>query len=193
MIKLDSKFFGDERIRAIRAEFGAAGVLLVIELMNETFDLPTGYWRPWGLVDSRAFAFDHGMDAAELDAMIRRLAEFGIIDADLLELGVLTSAFLEREFIRQRGKARWNRIREHYSFLTADEQIELGLIPAEVDEEGSIPRGEPVELSPSRHYGDDVRLKYRRVRLKSGPKGWAVFRRVVSPPGFTSDPRRSIW
>lgn len=180
MVKLDNKFFNDECIRAIRAEFGAAGVLFVIELMNEMFESPTGYWRKWTLVESRAFAFDHGMNPEEMDAMIRRLVDFDIIDAEYLELEILTSAFLEREFIRQCGKSRWNRIREHCTFISPDEQIEMGLIPAQSTETQPIPYGEPIGLSCRPGYSRENQKKYMRVRLKSGPRGWAVFRRVLA-------------
>lgn len=178
MIKLTTKFFSDVRIRAIRAEFGATGVLTIIELMTEMFESPNGYWREWKQVNRMAFAGDHGLTLEELDSIIARMKDYGMVNSWWLQQDILTSKFFEAEFIKHCGAARYNRIEteQHRNSLSRDELMELGAVISEWDYEDRIQMGESLELGSSNY--PKTYKKYKIVRVRSRQKKLAVFKRV---------------
>ncbi len=177
MIKLDKKFFQRVEVRAIRAEFGAAGVMTIVELMCEMFESPHGYWLPWRREHRMAFAGDHGLSLEDLDFIVRRMCEYGMVDKDHLNnCDVLTSAYLQREFIRQCGASRASRLYwDRFCMLSADELVELGVVPACDDPWQEIPEGEPLEISG---LSESLSALYRKVRVRTADRSVAVFRRI---------------
>ncbi|MDE7387864.1 MAG: DUF4373 domain-containing protein, partial [Muribaculaceae bacterium] len=136
-MKIDSKFLSQQWFRAIAAEFGPDGQIAVIHILVSIFESPRGYWRPWELVDCFEIINSiPGLTLDRLNKIVERLTQYGIFDRSCLMIRkpVLTSAYLQREFIRQCGTARARRLRwTDYPELTPQELLELGVIAA-VDE-----------------------------------------------------------
>ncbi len=176
MIKIDSKFLQRVEVRAIRAEFGATGVMALIEIMCKMFESPQGYWLPWDRKHRTVFAAEQGMTLDELDRLIRRMGEYDMVYMDRLKSDdVLTSAYFQREFIRQCGAARASRLAwKPFAVLTADELLELGVIAAVVDPDDAEPENEPVGV-PLPIAG---RKDYMKVRVRTTDRRLHVYRRI---------------
>lgn len=144
VMKIDSKFFDQQWYKAIATEFGPAGQIAVIRMMISIYESPQGYWRSWKLVDCYEIIDDiPGLTLEVLDKIVDRLAQYEIFDRNCLKSCVLTSKYLQREFIRQCGVARARRLKwRDYPMLTPQELLDMGVIPA-VDESLKDGYGQP--------------------------------------------------
>lgn len=183
-MNIDNKFFGQQWFRAIAAEFGPAGQIVVIRLFVSIFESEVGYWRRWGMEDGYALIEEiPGLDFDTLSRIIGRMGQYGVIAKERLKAyGIMTSALIQREFIRHCGVARARRLtwREH-SDLTNAELLELGVIPAlPVDGSGNEP-DEPVgqEMPLSRnHPFANTMPEVRCVRVRCSNPGVRLYRPV---------------
>lgn len=183
MFKIDEKFFEEQWVVAVTAEFGAVGQLAVIHLITSLLESERGYWRPWSMLDRQSFlARVPGLTLEVLDALIERLAEYDVVCGKKLSGSrVLTSAYLQRLFVKQCGVGRARRLEWlEYACLTLHELLELGVVPAERPEnsdELEAPPGTPLEL-PLRH--PDRGRGWRWVRVGgsggAGRSGLWVYR-----------------
>ncbi|MDE7387694.1 MAG: DUF4373 domain-containing protein [Muribaculaceae bacterium] len=184
-MNIDSKFLGQQWFRAIAAEFGPAGQIVVIRLFVSIFESDEGYWRRWSMEDGYALIEEiPGLDFDTLSSIIGRMCQYGVIAKERLRAyGILTSELIQREFIRQHGVARARRLtwREH-SDLTNAELLELGVIPAlPVDGSGADPdepMGQEIPL-PRSHPFALTMPDLRCVRVRCSNPGLRLYRPVV--------------
>lgn len=107
---IDVSFFENKKVRLIRGEFGIKGVYLCILLLNEIYRTG-GYYKKWDrddcllLSDSSGVAGDCSPEliAEVVQGLVRRsLFDKGVLD----RFGVLTSAEIQRRFLRIVGNSR---------------------------------------------------------------------------------------
>ena len=164
-MKIDSKFFEERWVKAVGAEFGAQGVLAVIRLFCRVYESPGGYWCEMERLDRAVLAGEVGMTLEQIDSLIERLIEYGIVDeAKLRRDCVVTSKAIQREYIRNAGVAKARKLTwKTHCLLDLEELLELGIAPAIYGEESDEPYGEPIPIvpcQPTRYPG------YRQVRLR---------------------------
>ena len=95
---------------AIGSEFGAEGELTVIRLLCAIGK--DDYYMRWDHMHKMAFIGRSvaTMTSDLLDRIVDRMAEYGLIDAEMLEsAGVITSAEIQRQYVRTMGRARCRR------------------------------------------------------------------------------------
>lgn len=107
---LDVDFFDNKKIRLIRGEFGIKGVYIHILILNEIYRT-CGYYKKWDsddcllMSDYLGVAGDRGPNliAEVVQGLVRRsLFDQGVLD----RFGVLTSAEIQRRFLRIVGNSR---------------------------------------------------------------------------------------
>ncbi|MDE7388692.1 MAG: DUF4373 domain-containing protein, partial [Muribaculaceae bacterium] len=131
-MNIDRNFFSQQWYKSIAAEFGPAGQVAAIRILISIFESPNGYWRQWKLIDCYEIINEiPGLTLEELDKIVARMAHYGVFDKNLLQYDhVLTSAYIQREFIRRYGTARACRLTwTDNPMLTQQELLELGGIP----------------------------------------------------------------
>ncbi|MDE5912249.1 MAG: DUF4373 domain-containing protein, partial [Muribaculaceae bacterium] len=178
-MKIDNTFFEQRWVKAVSAEFGAQGVLAVIRLLCSVFDSPQGYWRDWSAMDRAVLAGESGMSVADVGRLLDRLAEYDVVNADKLRRDhVVTSAYIQREFIRQVGVARARRLEwRTHAILHLEELLELGIAPAiieDFDEEYGTPL--PVCRKAPEQYP-----RYRQIRLRHRDPRTHIYRLIRLP------------
>lgn len=176
-MKIDKEFFEQRWVKAVGAEFGAQGVLAVIRLLMSVYDSDGGYWRDWSRMDLAVLAGEAGLEVADAERLMERLCEYGVVDgAKLRKEGVVTSAGIQREYIRQAGAARARRLEwKRHVALGMDQLLELGVAPAIYGSDSDEPYGVPLPVYAGRpHLCQD----YRRVRLRHPDPRAHVYRVV---------------
>ena len=107
---IDIDFFENKKVRLIRGEFGIKGVYLYILILNEIYRTG-GYYKKWDrddcllMSDSSGVAGDCSSEliAEVVQGLVRRsLFDKGVLD----RFGVLTSAEIQRRFLRIVGNSR---------------------------------------------------------------------------------------
>ena len=107
---IDVDFFENKKVRLIRGEFGIKGVYLYILILNEIYRTG-GYYKKWDrddcllMSDSSGVAGDCSPEliAEVVQGLVRRsLFDKGVLD----RFGVLTSAEIQRRFLRIVGNSR---------------------------------------------------------------------------------------
>lgn len=107
---IDIDFFENKKVRLIRGEFGIKGVYLYILILNEIYRTG-GYYKKWDrddcllMSDSSGVAGDCSPEliAEVVQGLVRRsLFDKGVLD----RFGVLTSAEIQRRFLRIVGNSR---------------------------------------------------------------------------------------
>lgn len=164
-MKIDNDFFEQRWVKAIRAEFGAQGVLAVIKLLSSIYDSGEGYWSDWSAMDKAILAGESGMTVGEIDELMVRLAEYGVIDRNKLEKErVVTSSGIQQEYIRQAGVARARRQEwKKHCLLSLQQLLEAGVAPVLYDRPPDEEYGVPMpicRMSPHLYPG------FRQVRLR---------------------------
>ncbi len=178
MVKIDNAFFEDKRVMALTAEFGAAGVYVLLKLMCRLFESPEGYWMHWDLATRTLLASDCKITLSELEEIMERMGHYNLINWHRMRnLGILSSRFLQREFIRHCGAARASRTNwDEHRDLPLDELTELGVIIPQSADKVDIAVGEVGELPEE--VAAPLRAVYQRQRVRSKDQSMAYFRRV---------------
>lgn len=181
VMKLDPEFFDREDVAAISGEFGAIGELVVIRLLCEI--RKAGYYICWDTMRKMAFVkLIGGLTPDTLDRIVERLVEYGFFSRSRYRgvggaAGVLTSADIQRRYIRETGAGRLRR-RTRWPHLLID-PVEEGVVPAKVDA-GSAdePDGVALRIDPVRPLSSQ---KWMKVRIRTADKALHVYRRVPNP------------
>lgn len=182
-MKIDSKFFEERRVKAIGAEFGAAGVLAVVRLLCSIYDSPQGYWREMTQMDRAILAAEAGTDIATLNAILERLAEYGLINGQKLRKEqVVTSEEIQRGYIRQAGVARARKLtwKEH-CLLNTEQLLESGIYPAIYNREFEEPYGTPMSVCPD---SPQMYPQWRLIRLRHRDPATHIYRVAALLPGM---------
>ncbi len=109
-MQINPLFFETPEVTAIGSEFGAEGELTVIRLLCAIGK--DDYYMRWDHMHKMAFIGRSvaTMTSDLLDRIVDRMAEYGLIDAEMLEsAGVITSAEIQRQYVRTMGRARCRR------------------------------------------------------------------------------------
>lgn len=109
-MQINPLFFETPEVAAIGSEFGAEGELTVIRLLCAIGK--DDYYMRWDHMHKMAFIGRSvaTMTSDLLDRIVARMAEYGLIDAEMLEsAGVITSAEIQRQYVRTMGRARCRR------------------------------------------------------------------------------------
>ncbi len=109
-MQINPLFFETPEVAAIGSEFGAEGELTVIRLLCAIGK--DDYYMRWDHMHKMAFIGRSvaTMTSDLLDRIVDRMAEYGLIDAEMLEsAGVITSAEIQRQYVRTMGRARCRR------------------------------------------------------------------------------------
>ncbi len=110
VMQINPLFFETPEVAAIGSEFGAEGELTVIRLLCAIGK--DDYYMRWDHMHKMAFIGRSvaTMTSDLLDRIVARMAEYGLIDAEMLEsAGVITSAEIQRQYVRTMGRARCRR------------------------------------------------------------------------------------
>lgn len=107
---IDIDIFENKKIRLIRGEFGIKGVYLYILILNEIYRTG-GYYKKWDRDDCLLMSDSSGVAgdcSPELIAeVVRGLVRRSLFDKGVLDrFGVLTSAEIQRRFLRIVGNSR---------------------------------------------------------------------------------------
>ena len=107
---IDIDFFENKKVRLIRGEFGIKGVYLYILILNEIYRTG-GYYKKWDRDDCLLMSDSSGVAgdcSPELIAeVVRGLVRRSLFDKGVLDrFGVLTSAEIQRRFLRIVGNSR---------------------------------------------------------------------------------------
>ncbi len=142
-MKVTSKTLHSEWYQAL-AQFGDSVAARALVQLVCLFDSVEGYY------------LNHENCAAD---MLNFFMQAGLVE---YHDGVYTSVWLQREYIRQAGKAKARRNSwQTACLLSADELLDLGIIPArEADDDE--PFGEPLDI-PNRPDLVKIRLRSRRT------------------------------
>ena len=99
---LDTDFFQDDKIRLIKAEFGAKGIVILLTLLCEIYR-DTGYFKVWDK-DScllMAEAVGCGVVPENITQVVQGCLRRSIFDNGVFQMfGILTSAGIQRRYIR---------------------------------------------------------------------------------------------
>lgn len=123
---IDVDFFENKKVRLIRGEFGIKGVYLYILILNEIYRTG-GYYKKWDHDDCLLMSASSGVAgdcspkliAEVVQGLVRRsLFDKGVLD----RFGVLTSAEIQRRFLRIVGNSRDNipMIQEYFLLDTSN-------------------------------------------------------------------------
>ncbi|MDE5901107.1 MAG: DUF4373 domain-containing protein [Muribaculaceae bacterium] len=180
-MKIDSKFFEERWVKAISAEFGAQGVLTVIRLLTGIYDSPQGYWRKMTKMDRAVLAAEAATDITTVNAILDRLAEYGIIDFQKFHKEqVVTSREIQRTFIRQSGVSRARKLTwSEHCMLDTGQLLELGVYPAIYGRDLEEPYGEPMPVCPKAQY---LHPGWRLIRLRNPDPKTHIYRVIRYSP-----------
>jgi hypothetical protein len=95
----------DQDERRLRGRFGLRGIAMYVELLQEIFG--EGYALRWSEDDQSDFAQAHGIEEADLAALVAFAAERGLFDAGLLARGILTGAGVQETWREVARACRW--------------------------------------------------------------------------------------
>lgn len=99
---LDVNFLFDDKIRLLKAEFGAKGVIIFIALLCEIYR-ESGYYKVWSEESCYLMAdtVGCGMLPKEVARVVQGCVDRGIFDHEIYQkFGILTSAGIQRRYIR---------------------------------------------------------------------------------------------
>jgi len=99
---LDTDFFQDKKVRLVKSEFGAKGVMVLLALLCEIYG-GNGYFKKWDdedcflMADAVGCGCSHGNISQVVHGCLRR----SLFDDRVFKMfGVLTSAGIQRRYIR---------------------------------------------------------------------------------------------
>jgi hypothetical protein len=175
-MKIDPKFFESGAVTAISGEFGPMGELAVIKLLCAIRD--SGYYLEWSVQRKMMMLrMLPGVTFDTLERIVERLAEYGFFSSRKLKSGVLTSAEIQKEYIREIGAGKARR-RLGWPHLLVDLQ-EFGIIPAADDATvGEEPYDTPLRIDRMKPLAEQP---YMKVRLRTTNPAIHIYRRVDNP------------
>lgn len=120
----DTDFFHtDKKIKMIKSEFGAKGVIILIHTLCAIYS-DKGYYMKWGEDDCYLASDDLGCDCSPnlIGEVINRCVKRGIFDEEVFNaFGVLTSHGIQIRFLKAAAKRERISIIEEYALFSLDE------------------------------------------------------------------------
>lgn len=157
----DTDFFADDKVKLIRSEFGAKGVMLLIYLFCEIYR-GEGYYKIWDndscllVSDGAACGCTPDFTSQVINGCIRR----SLFDDKLFNVfGVLTSSGIQRRFLRACSTRDEIRIRQEYWLL-------------DVNNKKDVPPGilKKITFISEKSEKTGVSLQNNPVNLQNNPK-----------------------
>lgn len=120
----DSDFFHtDRKIKMIKGEFGAKGVVILIYTLCVIYS-DNGYYMKWGEDDCYLASEDLGCDCSPnlIGEVINRCVKRGIFDEEVFNaFGVLTSHGIQMRFLKAAAKRESIKIIKEYALFSLEE------------------------------------------------------------------------
>lgn len=123
----DTHFYYDDKVRLLRAEFGAKGMYLLDYLLCEVY-AKEGYYAPWSKKKSRLAAEDMGCQITPqfIDEFIEGCLRCAFFDRGVYKMfGVLTSAGIQRRYIRMFNSRDIITMKEEYWLLDLNDRKDV--------------------------------------------------------------------
>lgn len=124
---LDTGFFQDDKIRLIKAEFGAKGIVILLTLLCEIYR-DTGYFKAWDK-DScllMAEAVGCGVVPENITQVVQGCLRRSIFDNGVFQMfGILTSAGIQRRYIRAVSTRDEITVIQEYWLLDTDDKKDV--------------------------------------------------------------------
>ena len=123
----DTDFYSDDKVRIIRAEFGVKGMYLLDYLLCEVYG-KDGYYLNWS--ESKCFLVSDGAGCGcspqLVTEVVQGLVRCGFFDESVFNLfSVLTSAGIQRRYIRMFGSRERIELFEEYFLLDLDDKADI--------------------------------------------------------------------
>ncbi len=127
----DTDFFADRKIKRIKGEFGAKGILILLTLYCNIYR-ETGYYLPWDDDDCflMADAVGCGCSPELIAQVVDRCVERSIFDSGVFNVfDVLTSAGIQRRFLNAMERRSTIPVIEEYWLVDGnDEKVPPGIL-----------------------------------------------------------------
>lgn len=123
----DTHFYSDDKVRILRAEFGARGMYLLDYLLCEVY-AKEGYYAVWSKKKSLLTAADMGCQITPrfIDEFIEGCLRCAFFDMGVYKMfGVLTSAGIQRRYIRMFQSREIITINEEYWLLDLNDRKDV--------------------------------------------------------------------
>ena len=147
---LDVGFFRDKKVRLLKAEFGAKGVVVVLLVLSKVYE-EDGYFLRWDNDEClmMADAIGDGCTPAFVGEVIARCLQRSFFDERVFQVfGVLTSGGIQRRYLAAIGKNRdVIRIEGDYWLLDLDDPDD---VPRAIRNKVTLKQGFPPE-NPSKN------------------------------------------
>jgi hypothetical protein len=124
---LDTDFLQDDKVRLIKSEFGAKGILILISLFCEIYR-GNGYYKVWDN-DScllMADAVGCGVVPENITQVVQGCLRRSIFNDGVFQMfGILTSAGIQRRYIRMFPNRKQISINKEYWLLNAEDEKDV--------------------------------------------------------------------
>lgn len=122
---MDVGFLRDKKVRLLRAEFGASSVLFVLYVLSKAYE-EDGYFLQWD-DDERGFAAEElGESTTYISEVLQGCLKRSLFDQRVFQMfGILTSAGIQRRYLRGCEKRAEIAIVEEYWLLNLDDKKDV--------------------------------------------------------------------
>lgn len=124
---LDTDFFQDDKVRLIKGEFGAKGIVILLAILCEIYR-GTGYYKVWGedACFLMADAVGCGITPENITQVVHGCLRRSIFDSGVFQVfGILTSAGIQRRYIRAVSTRDQIPIYQEYWLLNKDDRKDV--------------------------------------------------------------------
>lgn len=124
---LDVDFLSDKKVKLLKAEFGAAGVLVFLSILTEIYR-NNGYFMRWDKDDSLLMAEEVGcgLDSTVIEEIVQGCIRRSLFDSRVANVfGVLTSSGIQRRYLRAAAERSNIYIIEEYLLLDTDNEKDV--------------------------------------------------------------------
>lgn len=124
---LDVDFFSDDKVRLLKAEFGAKGITILIALLCEIYR-DHGYYKVWDNDTCllMADAVGCGVGPENITQVVQGCLRRSLFNKEVFQMfGVLTSAGIQRRFLRGVSTREQIQIFEEYWLLDLDNRKDV--------------------------------------------------------------------
>lgn len=186
---LDVDFLGDKKVKLLKAEFGAAGVLVFLAILAEIYR-NNGYYMRWDRDDCLLMAEEIGcgLTPAAMEEIVQGCVRRSLFDQRVANVfGVLTSSGIQRRYLRAAAERSNIDMMEEYFLLDAsnEKDVPKGILKKLALKKVSRSKNPcfPVEKP---NYSEDLSLKKSKVKERKVKE-----RKVVVAGAENSDAGRA--
>ncbi len=133
---LDTDFFTNKKIKALRRSHGSIGILTYLNLLSRVYR--NGYYYTFDDIDELAMDIAEEIACEQLRktangvaATINYLVKQGILDEGLFEQGVISGVALQEQYAESARKAKWNTKMEAYCLIGSNVSAQKNNVSSE--------------------------------------------------------------